>query len=470
MHTDFIAPDDARRLRDALAGPGPSVILVSGLRGVGKTSLLHHVTSDDPSAVYYLALDLPDLDHRRLLVRRLEGWAGDEAPLPGTADWPELLTAVADVVDRTRRRLVLVLDDAHRLVASRRRVSSLLAETWTRAVRARGLPIHLVLAGRSPHLGPALGESETGLGALRSLEVRVEPLDFRRAAARVGGYAPVDRLRTWAVFGGHPLRLRHVDPSVTLTTNIQRTVLDPEGPLFLEGMRTLEDDLSSVARYVAVLRALGGGALEWGRIVEKASGVESGGQIAPYLARLEELGLVRAERSLDAGPRTRRRRYRIRDPFLAFWHRSVLPRVSQLGAGQGAGLRSDVVRGELDAHMSLVFPMACREYLRRYADERLPAVAREVGGLWGDGYDMEVSGTLRTGPVVYGRAFWRDEALDREADDALAGEVRSTRYGFGREARIRLLVSRSGFAPDLSRRAARDRLLHLVGIEDLVGG
>jgi hypothetical protein len=92
-----------------------------------------------------------------------------------------------------------------------------------------------------------------------------------------------------------------------------------------------------------------------------------------------------------------------------------------------------------------------------------------LGGLWGSGYDIDPAGTLRTGSVVYGKAFWGGGRIPEVADHALQEEMRRTRYGFGRESRLRLLFSTDGFSPGLIRHVARSDAIHLIGVDDLFG-
>ena len=85
----------------------------------------------------------------------------------------------------------------------------------------------------------------------------------------------------------------------------------------------------------------------------------------------------------------------------------VLPALDRLGREDGTSLLSDAIRPEMEAHMAAVFPDMCRQYMDRDVMERLAVNAREVGSLWGDGYDMPVSGILASGVPFYGLAFWR---------------------------------------------------------------
>ena len=191
--------------------------------------------------------------------------------------------------------------------------------------------------------------------------------------------------------------------------------------------------------------------------------------MAPYLSRLQALGVVTGEASLDARPGSRSRRYRIVDPFIWFWYRFVLPHLSELLDGRTSDVWRLRVRPYLDEYASSLFPQACREYVARYGRERLPATARELGGLWGIGYDFDVAGTLRTGAAVYGKVFWGQGRIPEAEDEKVQEDLRHTRYGFGKEARLRLLFSTDGFASGLLRRGARSDVMHLIGIDALFG-
>jgi hypothetical protein len=238
----------------------------------------------------------------------------------------------------------------------------------------------------------------------------------------------------------------------------------------MEGSERLQRALQSAGRYASVLRSLALGAREWADILAGTPDLATGGQLAPYLSKLQQLGLVAAEASLDARAGSRSRRYRIVDPFVSFWHRFVLPSLSELADGRGAEVWRRHIRPRLEDHAAQLFPRACRDYLTHHAHGRLPATARTLGGLWGDGYDIEPAGTLRTGAAFYGRTFWERGRITEAEDESLQEEVSHTRYGYGKEARLRVLFSTGGFAPGLLRRVARSDLMHLITLDDLFVG
>jgi AAA+ ATPase superfamily predicted ATPase len=216
-----------------------------------------------------------------------------------------------------------------------------------------------------------------------------------------------------------------------------------------------------------VLRSLALGAREWAEVLAWTPDLASGGQLAPYLAKLQQLGLVEGEGPLDARPGARSRRYRLVDPFLGFWHRFVLPHLSQLAEGQAQKVWRQHVRPHLDEYAAQLFPIVCRQYLERHSEHPLLGRARTLGGLWGDGYDIDPAGTLRTGAAFYGKTFWERGRITEIEDENLQEEMRGTRYGFGKEARLRLLFSTGGFSPGLLRRGARSDVMHLISTNQL---
>ena len=447
-------------LRRALDQPLASLIQVCGLPGVGKTRVVRHVLDGYP-AVYHRAPPLPDPEQRSALVAAaaaaLPGWSGP-APTPPSS-WEEIFAALALVAPQARP-LVLAVDDAHRWTQSRARFAAPLASALART-RSEGRQLHVILAAPEA-LPPLPGDAHPGP------ILKVPPLRFRAAIPFLPGGSPRRLLASYAALGGIPGRLALVDPSLSLGANLRRLVLDEAGPLADAPLALLERIFQVPTRYAAILSALAAGEGDWGVVHAGVADLTASGQAAPYLRRLEELGMVEARRSLDASPRSRSRRYRITDPFLAFWFRFVLPRRHAPPGAGDAGPTPDV-RAWLHAHVGSVFPQVCRDFVAHDAVEVLGANGREVGSLWGAGYEIPVAGILTNGQAFYGAPL-ADASLPSDPSlAALDAAVRETRYGFGRERRLRLLFARSEPDAALLREAARRDDARVVRLEEMAG-
>lgn len=449
-------------LRRAFDAPQASLIRVAGLPGVGKTRTVLQAAGDFRT-VHHRAPPLPEPDQRAALARDLIaalGSPGHAAPSPDGLSWEQVFALPARSMPEGGP-LVVVVDDAHRWDESRARFRTALASALAGA-RREGRPIHVVLV--APEF-PSQGVPDEP----PALEVTLHPLPFRAASALLPGVSPQERLRAWSVFGGIPAHLVLVDRDVSLGSNLRRLVLAPDGPLAAAPIALLERAFQNPTRYVAILAALARGEGDWGAVHAGVSDLSASGQAAPYLKRLEEVGLVEARRSLDASPQARSRRYRVRDPFTAFWLRFVLPNRPRFAERTADQLLAEVVRPELESHVAAVFPQACRDFMVHDAMEVLGANARECGSLWGAGYDIPVAGTLGSGAPFYGVTVATGAHDGASALASLDRQVRETRYGFGRERRLRLLFTQGKAPLALQREAARRHDAALLRLEDLLG-
>ena len=450
--------EELAQLSSVLDGLGPALTIVRGPEGVGTTTLVTQAVAGREHLAY-VAAPVTDADHRALLAERLT--------LESGADWPALLDQLADRIESTRNKTLVVLDGVEHLLAARSRLPTLLAVFWSR-IRARALPFHLVLVGSDPEALGALSGVRSPLADAVTFDLELGPLPYREITSKLGGWPARDRISGWAALGGMPAVARWIDPDAGLVPNLRRIMLDPDAPLLRAGTDLLRRTVQSPARYASILMAVAQGKHEWGEIATAVTDFRSSGQLAPYLARLEELRLIETRRSLDAREGSRSRRYHPTDPFLAFWFRFVLPNLTELERGQAADVWTRRIRPFLDDHVRLHFGDLARAYVTRYA-ERLPGSARETGALWGPGYNLDVAAVLKGGAVCYGTCSWEHSPVGEEALGPIERALAESRYGFGRESRLEVVFHAGGVGEELARRAAREDQVRLVGLEDLLG-
>jgi len=362
--------------------------------------------------------------------------------------------------------MVLCIDDAHRLAEARSRFLVPLAAAQ-RAAAATGTTMHVLLTGARAGLPTDTVLSEEDVEAPPTIDVGTLPL--RAAAPHLPGSTAGDKIRAYGVFGGVPGVLALLDPTVTVGTNVRRLTLDPDGPLASAGFDWIEKDVQNPARYVAILSALANGEADWSHVHAGVPDLTRSGQVAPYLKRLVELGLVRSRRSLDAGPRSRATRYSLTDPFFAFWFRFAMPWRFAVDDAPPGRHYADEIRPKIDDHLETVFPEICRQHLRHDALETLGASVREGGSLWSNDVSIDAAGILTSGAAYYGVCRWKI----RDPQDAplaeLEASIRETRYGFGRERRRRLVFSGRPVPRRVSRNAARHPDADIIDARALVG-
>lgn len=444
-----------------------SLLWVYGAAGVGKSTRLSTALSGwDVAWIECRAQD--DVAVRKQVADRLE--------LPGEPPvWRELLRKVEE---RPAPR-VWVLDDADELLAGGGRVGRDVGEFWQRLARSPR-PRLLVLVGRGRGwLDQLRGEGSSfrdprpplilppGHDPRPGSVAEVRSLDVGALGSVLAGDGSPDPLRCWCTLGGLSRVLRHLGPEESLLANVRQLVLNPQGVLHREPLHRLREDFQGPGRYLAVLSALAHGARSWGEVVRMGGPFTNSAAVAPYMSRLEELGWVDSLRPLDAPPGGRRRRYRVADPFVEFWLRAVLPQLGKFRMNGPAWVDDGWIAEWIEEATDRNLGRAVEELLLH---KEIPGVgfkAREVGGIWGAKHSIGLAGTLRSGAPFYGVTRWRGDALGLLDLEALDRNMSETRYGFGRERRVRLMVSGCGFTPEMVRLARAGDDLVLVDASQL---
>ena len=406
-------------------------------------------------------------------------------------DWPSLLAALPDAAP-----LTLIVHEPERLAEPNRRFWQVLGRAWL-AVRRRGRRVHLLLVGSERGLGRRLNAADA---AFRDLGVELagrsgpDPVevvrvgagshyDLARAAPHWRGR---DLLTAWALFGGLPStwgaaasaarklpggngwsgppRRRAtrtpgspsaVDADASPSETMRACLAHGRAPLASAPRDELERRTQKTRRYAALLCAVAEGAASW-RALADVLGAEGGpGGAGPYLQRLRRLGVVAAERPLDAPSSGRRTRYRLSDPFEAFWWSAVHPVRSELISPDRAERAwTNQIEPRLPGALESAMPQICRNFLRFGSAPLLGAVARRAGPLWGKGFDFPAAATLANGAVCYVHVHSGPGPAGPPALAALDAQARRVRYGRDRQTRFRVLVSLAGFTESLRRESA----------------
>jgi uncharacterized protein len=438
---------------------------------VGKSTLLRHVIRR-LDAIYYQATRVADADNQDLFKRAIADVCGNDPVLNGINGWESIFHHLGQSARRRTEALVVVLDEFPYLCEGNNGIPSIVQKVWD-DIREQRIPLILVLCGSRISFMETLLAERNPLHGRQSAEFAIQPLTYREAAAFVPRWSVEDRLRLFGVFGAMPYYLSLLDPTATLAANIHRLLLDEGAPLREEPTHLLQAELNQIARYASILRAVADGCTQLkdiaGRVLPSS---ESGSALTAYLATLQGLRLISAVHSLDVRDPERRRnaRYYLEDPFLAFYYRFILPNLSAIQAGHGRAVYRDAIASHLDAYMGEWFEVICRQWVRFYAGERLPAVAQTVGKIWASDYDIDVAGELLDGSAVAGECKWRREATGVNALRELQARVANNLFYADRRNRtVYLIFSRSRVTRELRGANPENMSVRTLSASDLIG-
>jgi AAA+ ATPase superfamily predicted ATPase len=458
---------EIKAIQRELDRPRPSVLVLRGRRRVGKSRLLIEATRGRPT-IYYQATRIAESMSLSLFKAEASRVIGGDSLLDSLSDWLGVLTFVEQVAADRIPGLTVVLDELPYLCETDPSLPSVL-QKYCDGLRERGAHMNVVLCGSKISFMEELLGEKNPLHGRQTLELDLGPLSYREAAGFFPDWSQEERLRAYGILGGIPYYLNLCDPAFTLDENVLDLVLTMGAPLGDEPNNLLQAELRDVTRYATILRSVADGCTNSKEIIGRVRELKDASALAPYLQKLAELRLIRIVRSLDAAERERDRRYYLDDPFLAFWYRFYLPNVSPLAASHAHEVWRHAIQPHLNDYMGGLFEWICRDYARLYLSEVLPGPAQQVGQIWASDYDIDVAGRLLTGAAFAGECKWWSAPVGSNILDHLRETAARTPYERDAGERYFLLFSRSGFTPELKRRARKDPTVRLLGPAELLG-
>lgn len=453
---------ELERLRALIDSGTAELAVVYGRRQIGKSELVRQVIRDREDAVYYQAVQGTPTTQRRRFVEA----AATQYPAIRTRkdDWEVLLGHLI------AKDAVVVIDEFPYLVDADGRLPSIIQHLWDTGIddsratliltgSAIGMMHTHVLDGGAPLYGRV---SQTPNGRIELTE-----LPFETIRSFVPNYSPEERILTYGVFGGTPRYLDPLDATASLGENITTLLCDPDGALHSEPETVLQMELTDVDTYFSVLEAMASGNRRRNEIAQ-AAGVEST-NTSYYFDRLETLRIIEKQYPALSDPtRSKRTRYRIRDPVFRFYFRYLYGRSGQYEL-YGDDLYETLIEPELPDFVSETFESLCHEALPTlYPEYRLTQLPAQW---WYKRHEIDVVAPTDRGTLLVGEAKFTNAPLGYDVLTTLENTVTHidwTTEAGDSPAYEYVLFSRSGFTEPLEDAATERDDLRLVSLGDLV--
>ncbi|MFR0557393.1 ATP-binding protein [Pseudoscardovia radai] len=441
MAPSFVGRDkELETLENAYAKDDFQMVVIYGRRRVGKTALIDAFVDGKPT-IYFTASQQNAALNLRDFSSCVISFFGLPASTPAFASWRD---AFDFIVDRSRQmpgeRIVVVFDEFPYAAATSPSLPSVLQIAIDHGFSRSNVMMILCGSNQGFMESDVLG-SKSPLYGRRTAQMKLRPFDYYDAARLLPATAgPEEKIRYYAAFGGTPYYLRQIDPSQTFEQNVIRLCFSNAGLLYEEPMMLLRQEVRDPATYYSLLRSIGNGASTPKQMAEK-SGIDAQ-SVGVYLRTLVGLGIV--ERTVPFGEnpeKSRRGRYRIADPFFAYWHQFVAPYAGLIETGNGESAARRVAFGEVfDTYVGMEFESVCMQWvLKASRENRLGMLVSRAGKWWGSNpvaheqTDIDVVAADDFDKVLLlGECKWRNSFNESSAIEALRGRIGLVDGSFGR--------------------------------------
>ncbi|GHV89720.1 ATPase AAA [Spirochaetia bacterium] len=458
------------------------LVVLYGRRRIGKTETLREFARGKEH-IFYSCAECTDTQQLHSFSERFFSKNIPAARyLTEFTGWRQALESVKELPLPLRKegssgKKLLIIDEFPYMVSGNPSIPSVLQDLWDSGLKDENVMIILcgssmgfmekeVLAEKNPLYGRA-----TGI-------LKMTAMTFYEAAGFFPHYSDIDKITAWAILGGIPHYLKQFDSKKTIGENIKENILSRGSILYSEIEFLMRQELRETATYNTIIEAVALGNTKLNDIYTK-TGIEKN-KLAVYLKNLVDLEIIRREFSVSDGSGTRsnvqRGLYRIADPFFRFWFAFVFPNMSELEAGDAAGIYRHAVAPALDEYVSRAFEDLCREYLRKLNQEdRLPFHFTQIGCWWDKKDELDImaigkaadtNGEQSVFSIILGECKYR-----RTAPFDLSDLKKAMAKNQFKGNPVWFFFSRSGFTAEVQRLArSPDADIRLVMPEDIVKG
>ena len=341
--------EETARLRDALSKEKSSLVVMSGRRRLGKSTLIKRVLSD--SDVYFLA-DRSEGQHQRTLFAKVVAQVFPDFDKLTYPDWESIFRAVNY---RTDKRFTLCLDEFPYLVEQSPELPSVLQKL----VDEKQLKYNLVLCGSSQNMMYGLFLDSTAPLYGRADEImKLTPirLPYIQDALNLDAMSAIEEYSVW---GGVPRYWELRENRKSLDDALWRNILSVNGTLYEEPIKLFQDDVKDIVKISTIMSYIGTGAHRLSEIAARCN--EPATNLSRPLKKLINLGFL--EKGVPFGideKNAKKSLYKIADPFMAFYYQFVVPNRSFIELGRRLPLEQ-ALAAHFSEYVSMQWEKLCRD-------------------------------------------------------------------------------------------------------------
>lgn len=243
--------EELRLLKETISKPKANLIVITGRRRIGKSTLIKQLANEDLRFLEFSGLSPNKLTTKQNQLDEFIRQLKSQTNLPTFSmnDWGDVFELLAQIIDN--KKTIIFFDEISWMASKEPTFLGKLKNAWDLYFRKKN--INLILCGSISTWIEKNILSSTGFFGRVSLEINLEPLplhvcnDFWGTNKnRISAY---DKLKVFAITGGIPRYLEEINPKDTSEKNIQQLCFKKEGVLFNEFERIFNDLYNKKAAY-----------------------------------------------------------------------------------------------------------------------------------------------------------------------------------------------------------------------------
>ena len=456
--------------------PEAGLLILFGRRRIGKTSLLTYFMENRniSGGFYWMATTHNTAyqlrDFSQALFHYDSRFTSAPAPDFSFPDWDSALSHLADAVAQFSTPQFIVIDEFTYLVRNEPALTSLIQKHWDHSF-SKMAQLRLVLTGSLvgmmereviSYQAPLYGRATTLL--------RLRPLPYAAIMELFHDRAADERVAIYAATGGVPAYLNLFTRTNSFVSALHNECLIPGSIMLGDPAIMLHEHLKDPQSFESILSSIASGFHKWGEIAAMSGVNET--SLGHYLRILEELEFIERRDPVFADANSKKGRYYLRDHFLRFYYRFIVPHLSKIDRGYLDAAVDQIYKDLRSFIGTYVFEELCREWtLAAGSAGELGLEPEVVGSYWQQsrqtGVQLDiVAANKHQKQLLIGEAKWGKETVSRSIlTDLIQRSQKMPQVAEGWEVQY-ALFSRQGFT-QATQEAARELGVRLVTLPEI---
>lgn len=435
---------------------------IFGRRRVGKTELVRQHLQN--RGLYFFVEKRPS---NALLSEFSATLKSQRAHAPAFTNWKDFFVFL--FVETQRQPAIVVFDEFQNFLAVDPSVYSILQGVWDDWHKPA--KIHLIAIGSVVGLmKKVFQDAKEPLYGRLTQEIDLGPLPIQAVyhiAADLGFQSPEAILTLYGIFGGMPRYYEIIESlelgGAPIRQILHRALFVPFAPFRNEMRDIILSEFGGAAHtYLAILEAIATGKTRLSEIAGPAGLPAT--SLSKYLRELSDLfDLIEREVPItERSWRTKKSRYKIRDPFITFWMRFIYRQLSIYESGNFSYFLN-----HLDTYVSEFMGFAFENITRELLldlnrQNRAPFSFYRIGRWWDRQSEIDlVALNPETRQTLFVECKWTSMPVGTGVLTALKQRAQNLHT----DQAFYLIASKSGFTPALKNH--RDPHLYLWDLNDI---
>ncbi|MGK5084255.1 ATP-binding protein [Bdellovibrionota bacterium FG-1] len=357
---------EANIIHSAIASKRAELGIVYGRRRVGKSSLLKHLQQTQAD-LYFEGLE--GLQQAAQITHFVDQLAQQTRTVPARAQsWKDAFDAFTPFVAKGRH--YVVFDEFPWMASERSELVSLLKFYWDQYWK-NNHGLTLVLCGSVAQFMVKHLVHSRALHNRKTFEIKLNPLPAHEARLFFKGLrSDFEIAKFLMIFGGIPKYLEQLDPSRSLSDNLDRLCFQKNGFFVNEFETVFKEQFRVTKTYEEITRVLAKSSLSKENIAQKLKQAPGGG-LTSYLKNLENADFVTrfSPLPLKAQSETKTVKYVLSDEWLRFYFTYMDPHLSSIRSNTRRGLFDSITASSIDTYFGLAFERHCFKNIPNLLDQ-----------------------------------------------------------------------------------------------------